>query len=59
MADPCSERDVLHGKPIPSCYAKVQVDEVHANFADLQLEIPGGDEVMKLGDAVHHFIAWR
>ena len=47
-----------HGMQIPPGYASVGLEEVHPDYNDLELEIPGGDGEKTLKDAIHGIILW-
>lgn len=58
MVYPKETGAVLHGTAIPPGYAKVSVDEVGRAYRGLELDVPGGDGIKTLGDAIHTFIVW-
>ena len=59
MAIPTAKGDTFHGDAIPSGYSRVTVDDVIDNYEDLDLDIPRGDDVTKLGQATHGIILWQ
>ena len=58
MAIPTTKGDRFHGDEIPLGYSRVTVDDVIDKYEELDLEIPGGDGVTKLGQATHGIILW-
>jgi len=52
------EPAVIHGNQIRAGYARVGVDRVEKDYMELDVEIPGGDGEMTLGQAEHAFILW-
>ena len=56
---PCVEGATCHGRPITPGYARVGVDDVQAAWRIMRLDIPGGDGVETLGEAVHSIIQWK
>ena len=44
---------------IPAGYARVGVDDVVPLYADLNLDIPGGDDERTLGEAKRHIVLWK
>ena len=44
---------------IPPGYARVGVDDIVPLYADLNLDIPGGDDERTLGEAKRHIILWK
>ena len=55
---PSTPGEVYHGQEIPAGYAKVGVEEVCNDWKNLELDIPGGDGEIALGDAVQGYILW-
>ena len=50
---------VLHGVPLASGYARVQVDSINPTFTGCPLpSAQEGDEMQTIGDAVSSFIQW-
>lgn len=58
-AFPVNEAETVHSIPIPPGYAKVSVEDVCDGFQQANLEVPVGDEITQLGEAVHSFVMWR
>ncbi|KAK1679436.1 hypothetical protein QYE76_040284 [Lolium multiflorum] len=48
-----------HGNEIPAGYARVGVDSVVPSWETLQLEIPGGDGGVTLGEVLGEIIVWE
>ena len=52
----------IHGKPMPSGYTSVIVEQIVGTSGDndnLELDFVGGDGEKTLGDALHGIVLWR
>src|SRR3954469_7638421 len=48
-----------HSLPIPPGYARVMVDDIVEDFADLEIEIAMPEGLTKLGDVKRNIILWN
>lgn len=58
MTKRVEEGQKWHCNDIPHGYVPVEVEQVVANWEDLELDIPGGDGETKLGQCSHCIILW-
>src|SRR4051812_31303794 len=56
---PCLPRALHHSLPIPPGYARVTVDDIVEDFADLEIEIAMPEGLTKLGDVKRNIILWN
>ena len=47
-----------HGADIPKDYCRVEVSTVIQGYEDEILDIPGPEDIVKLGQAINNFILW-
>jgi hypothetical protein len=47
-----------HGVDIPKDYYRVEVSTVVQGYEDEILDIPGPEDIVKLGQAINNFILW-
>src|SRR3954471_15589215 len=45
---------IYHGNPVPTGYAHVGVDEVMSGYEQLNIDFPGGEGDLTLGEAKHN-----
>src|SRR3954464_4643886 len=56
---PCLPGALHHSLPIPPGYARVTVDDIVEDFADLEIEIATPEVLTKLGDVKRNIILWN
>src|SRR3954471_4675713 len=56
---PCLPGALHHSLPIPPGYARVTVDDIVEDFADLEIEIATPEGLTKLGDVKRNIILWK
>src|SRR3954470_9494289 len=56
---PCLPGSLHHSLPIPPGYARVTVDDIVEDFADLEIEIATPEGLTKLGDVKRNIILWN
>src|SRR3954464_14287995 len=56
---PCLPGALHHSLPIPPVYARVMVDDIVEDFADLEIEIATPEGLTKLGDIKRNIILWN
>jgi hypothetical protein len=55
---PCGPREVWHGRGIQAGYARVGVDAIVLGYESLELDIPGLEDEITLGEVLGGIILW-